>query len=70
VNRIEADDHTGDEVDAISDQSRMTLRRHVAEMLDQAIRHPEQPTLPPELLLERRLAALRSEGGPAQDGGT
>jgi hypothetical protein len=48
----------------------MPLRWHVAEMLDQAMRSPERPTLPPELLLERRLAALRSEGRPAQDGGT
>jgi hypothetical protein len=70
LNRTEADDHAGEEVDAASDRSRMPLRRHVAEVLDQAIRNPERPTLPPELLLERRLAALRSEVGPPQDGGT
>ena len=68
VNRVEADDHTGEEVDAASDRSRMTLRWHVAEVLDQAMRNPERPTLPPELLLERRLAAHRSEGGPAPGG--
>jgi hypothetical protein len=68
LNRIEADDNTGDEFDAASDRSRMALRRHVAEVLERAMRNPERPTLPPELLLERRLAALRSEGGPAQGG--
>ena len=67
---IKGDDTTGEEVDAASDRSRMTLRRHVAEALDRAMRNPERPTLPPELLLERRLAALRSEVGPPQDGGT
>jgi hypothetical protein len=68
VNRIEADDDTGEEVDAAADRRRMTLRRHVAEVLDRAMRNPERPTLPAELLLERRLAALPSEGGPAPGG--
>jgi hypothetical protein len=68
LHRTEADDHAGEEVDAASDRSRMTLRWHVAEALDQAMSNPERPTLPPELLLERRLAALRSEGGPAPGG--
>ena len=68
LSRSEADDDTGDEVDAAADRSRMALRRHVAEVLDRAMRDPERPTLPAELLLERRLAALRSEGGPAPGG--
>jgi hypothetical protein len=68
LNRTEADDTIGDEFNAASDRSRMTLRRHVAEALDRAMSNPERPTLPPELLLERRLAALQSEGGPAPGG--
>jgi hypothetical protein len=68
LNRIEADDNTGDEFEAASDRLRMTLRRHVAEVLERALRDPQRPTLPAELLLERRLAVLRSKDGPAPGG--
>jgi len=50
-NRIEADDHAGEEVDAASDRSRMPRRWHVAEVLDRAMRSPERPTLPPSSCL-------------------
>jgi hypothetical protein len=66
--RIQADDNPGDEFETTSDRWRMTLRRHVAEVLERAMRDPERPTLPTELMLERRLSALRSKGGPASGG--
>jgi hypothetical protein len=61
--------HTGDELEAAVDPLRSFLQRQVAQILDQAMRDPERPTLPTELLLERRLAALRSKGGPPPDAG-
>lgn len=57
LSRIEADGTTGDEFEMAPDRWRMTLRRHVAEVLERAMRDPERPTLPTELLLERRLDA-------------
>lgn len=57
LSRIEADGDTGDEFEMAPDRWRMTLRRHVAEVLERAMRDPERPTLPTELLLERRLDA-------------
>jgi hypothetical protein len=54
---IEADGNTGDGFEMAPDRWRMTLRRHVAEVLERAMRDPERPTLPTELLLERRLDA-------------
>jgi hypothetical protein len=67
--RVEAaDDGTGDALETPTDQLRTTLRRHVAEVLDRAMRDPGRPTLPTELLLERRLDALRSKGGPPPGG--
>jgi hypothetical protein len=65
LSRIEADGNPGDDLAMDSDRWRMTLRRHVAGVLERAMRDPEPPRLPTELLLERRLAALRSKGGPA-----
>jgi hypothetical protein len=62
-NRIQTDDHTGDEFDTAADPLRMPLRRQVAEVLERTMRDPARPTLPTEILLERRLAALRSKGG-------
>jgi hypothetical protein len=67
-NRTQTDDNTGDEFEAAAEPLRIFLRRQVADILDQAMRDPERPTLPTEFLLERRLAALRSEGGPPPDG--
>jgi hypothetical protein len=66
-NRIQTDDNTDDESEAAAEPLRIFLRRQVAHILDQAMRDPERPTLPTELLLERRLAALQSKGGPPPD---
>jgi hypothetical protein len=65
LDNVHADANTGDASDATSDRLQLALRRHVAEVLERAMRDPERPTLPTELLLERRLAALRPKGGPA-----
>lgn len=68
-NSIQTDDHTGDELQAAADPLRDLLRRQVAHILDQAMRDAKRRTLPTEVLLERRLAALRSKGGPPPDAG-
>jgi hypothetical protein len=68
-NRIQTDDNTGDELEAAADPLRDILRRQVAHILDQAMRDAKRRTLPTEVLLERRLAALRSKGGPPPDAG-
>ena len=54
--RIQIDNNTGDELEAAADPRRIALRRQVAHMLDEGLR-------------QRRLAALRSKGGPAPGGG-
>jgi hypothetical protein len=59
-NRIQTDD----ELEAAADPLRIILRRQVAHIADQAMRDAKRRTLPTEVLLERRLAALRSKGGP------
>jgi hypothetical protein len=66
-NRTQTDDHTGHDLEA-ADPLREIFRRQVAHILDQAMRDAKQRTLPAELLLERRLAALRSKGEPPPDG--
>jgi hypothetical protein len=68
-NRIQTDDHTGEELEAAADPLPDLLRRQVAHILDQAMRDAKPRTLPTEVLLERRLAALRSKGGPPPDAG-
>jgi hypothetical protein len=67
--RTQTDDDTGDEPEAATDPLRDSLRRQVAHILDQAMRDAERRTLPTEVLLERRLAALRSKGGPPAGAG-
>jgi hypothetical protein len=67
-NRIQTDDNTGDEFEATAEPLRIFLRRQVAHILDQAMRDAKRRTLPTEVLLERRLAALRSKGGPPPGG--
>jgi hypothetical protein len=52
-----------------ADPLREIFRRQVAHILDQAMRDAKRRTLPTEILLERRLAALRSKGGPPPDAG-
>jgi hypothetical protein len=67
-NRTQTDDHTGYHLEA-ADPLRETLRRQVAHILDQAMRDAKRRTLPTEVLLERRLAALRSKDGPPPGAG-
>jgi hypothetical protein len=62
-NRIQTDD----ELEAATDPLRDTLHRQVAHILDQAMRDAKRRTLPTKILLERRLAALRSTGEPPPD---
>jgi hypothetical protein len=66
--RAQTDDHTGHGLEA-ADPLREIVRRQVAHILDQAMRDAKRRTLPTEVLLERRLAALRSKGGPPPDAG-
>jgi hypothetical protein len=54
----------GADLEAATDPLRIILRRQVAHILDQAMRDAKRRTLPTELLLERRLAALQSKGAP------
>ena len=68
-NSIQTDDRTGDELEAAVDPLRDILRRQVAHILDRAMRDAKRRTLPTEVLLERRLAALRSKRGPPPDAG-
>jgi hypothetical protein len=56
-------------MEAAADPLRDLLRQQVAHILDQAMRDATRRRLPTELLLERRLAALRSTGGPPPDAG-
>jgi hypothetical protein len=67
--RTQTDDNTGDEPEAATDPLRDILRQQVAHILDQAMRDAERRTLPTEILLERRLAALRSKRGPPAGAG-
>jgi hypothetical protein len=67
-NSIQPDDNTDDELEAAADPLRSIRRLQVAHILDQAMRDAKRRTLPTELLLERRLTALRSKGGPPPGG--
>jgi hypothetical protein len=68
VNGIQTDDDTGDELEAAADPLRIIIRRQVAHIADQAMRDAKRRTLPTGLMLERRLAALRSKGRPPPGG--
>ena len=68
VTGIQTDDDTGDELEAAADPLRIIIRRQVAHIADQAMRDAKRRTLPTGLMLERRLAALRSKGRPPPGG--
>ena len=67
-NSTQTHDHTGQDLEA-ADPLPEIVRRQVAHILDQAMRDAKRPTLPTEVLLERRLAALRAKGGPPPEAG-
>jgi hypothetical protein len=65
----QASSHTTSMQLETADPLREIFRRQVAHILDQAMRDAKRRTLPTEILLERRLAALRSKDRPPPDAG-